>query len=297
MAFSQPFPRLNPGEFKKGESDLMSELEKPEASFYEWVKANDLLEMVKPLWESGGWRLRDDGKLYFPNPTMAIQTPWRHIKQEWRFDCSTWHHLMFDYLSKFMPPGQKFVPSGCHNCFKVVVRPRSLKELFALEKLQLKLNRPSKCGIEVRPTVHALYGGYFYNQGLEQGLERYSEVRQAVDNDETLGPEVGIILKRGCTEFELECGPSDQWHISNEQMRLERLVNRWVATDDQDRAQPDWMLWRLYRQWIEFAYANGDSTYAEFTNGKPLYPPVVTYHHLATKPSALETELPEKVED
>lgn len=261
-------------------------MDKPEASFYEWVKGNDLLEMVKPLWESGGWRLRHDGKLHFPNPAMAIQTPWRHVQQDWRMDCGTWHHLIFDYLSKFMPPGQQFVPSGCHQCFKVVVRPRTLKELFALEKLQLRLNRPSKCGIEVRFTVHGLYGGYFYNQGLEQGLERYREVRRAVDEDPHLGREVAVILKRGCTEFEMLCGPSDQWQVTEEQERLERLVARWVATDDVDREQPDYILWRIYRQWIEHAYSWGDATYLEFTGGKPLYPPVVTYHHLADQPSA-----------
>lgn len=258
---------------------------KPKASFYEWMKGNDLLTMLQPLWESGGWLLRNDGKLYFPNATMAIQTPWRHVQQDWRMDCGTWHRLIFDYLSKFMPPGQKFVPAGCHECFKVVVRPQTLKELFALEKLQLRLNRPSKCGIELRPTVHGLYGGYFYNQGLEQGLERYREVRRAVDEAPLLGREVGVILKRGCTEFELECGPSDQWQVTEEQMRLERLVNRWVSRDDVIRTQPEQVLWRIYRQWIEHAYAWGDPTYSEFTGGKPLYPPVVTYHHLADETS------------
>jgi len=269
----------------------------PKVSYYAWMAAHDLLEQLRPLWESGGFYLREaDGRLT-GSPRMAIDTPWRHVKTQWGFDCATWHRIVFDYLSKRLPAGERFVPSKCQECFKVVVRPRSVKELFALENLQLRLNLPSKCGLEIRGSVPALYGGYFYNQGLAAGLNCYREVRRAVNEDKHLGPDVGIILKRGCTEFEMECGPSDKWRISEVQLKFEALVDRYVVRDDVIREQPEHLVWHIHRKWIEFAYAHGDLSYLEFTDNQPLYPPVVTYHHLAEQqPSVPETGSPEKAE-
>lgn len=271
--------------------------EQPKASFYDWMAAHDILEHLRPLWEGGGFHLRDDGKLA-GNPKAAIEGPWHYIKHRWEFDCFTWHHVIFEHLSKRLVIGQKFVPVGCQECFKVVVRPMTLKQLFALEKLQIAMDRPCKCGIEVRDYVHGLYGGYFYTLGIEEGLDRYREVRQAVTATEHLGPEVPVILKRGCTEFEMACGPSNQWQTTPEQVKIEAMVNQYLVKDDVARKQPEHVIWHLHRKWIEYAYAHGDSTYAEFTDGKPLFAPVVTYHHLAeVKPSAPdETGSPETAE-
>ena len=266
------------------------------ASFYDWMTAHDILEHLRPLWEGGGFSLREDGKLV-GNPKSAIEGPWHYIKHHWEFDCFTWHQVIFEHISQRLIIGQKFVPSKCQECFKVVVRPRTLKELFALEKLQITMDRPCKCGIEVRDTVHGLYGGYFYNKGLDEGLIRYQEVRKAVNGDKYLTPSVPVILKRGCTEFELACGPSDQWQTTPEQLKIEAMVNQFLVKDDVLRKQPDHVLWHLHRKWIEFAYAHGDSTYAEFTDGKPLFMPPVTYHHLAEiQPSTPDMESPEKAE-
>jgi hypothetical protein len=266
------------------------------ASFYDWMVANDILEHLRPLWEGGGFKLRADGKLV-GDPKTAIEGPWHYIKHRWEFDCFTWHHVIFEHISKRMIIGKQFVPSGCLECFKVVIRPQTLKQLFALEKLQIAMDRPCKCGIEVRDTVHGLYGGYFYNLGLEEGLARYREVRGAVDLADYLGPQVPVILKRGCTEFELACGPSDQWETSPDQLKIENMVNQYLSKDDLVREQPQHVIWHLHRKWIEFAYAHGDSTYAEFTDGKPLYPPVVTYHHLAATPVPCEPGSPQMAEE
>ena len=169
---------------------------------------------------------------------------------------------------------------NCHNCFKVVIRPPTLRSLFALMDLQKRMGRPSKCGIEIRDTVFGLYGGYFYNWGLDAGLECYEAVRAAIDAEPELGPDVPIILKRACTEFEMLCGPSDKWEISEKQIELESLVNRWFVRDIKHRTQPEHAIANVHRKWIEWAYACGDPTYAEYTNGKPVHPPVVTYQNL-----------------
>lgn len=273
------------------------ELEAPKASYYDWMVAHDIIEHLRPLWEQAGFRLRESDGKFIGDPRGQIETPWHYVKERWEFDCFTWHHIIFEYISRRLILGHSFVPSKCHECFKVVVRPQTLKQLFALEKLQIAMDRPCKCGIEVRDYVHGLYGGYFYNRGLAEGLERYKEVRARIDITEHLGPDVPVILKRGCTEFEKECGPSDQWQISPEQLKIEAMVDQYLAKDDLNRKQPEHVIWHLHRKWIEFAYARGDGTYVEFTDGRPLFTPPVTYHHLADiQPSTPEPGSPEKAE-
>jgi len=147
-------------------------------------------------------------------------------------------------------------------------------------KIEQSLGRPSKLGIEPRETVCGLYGGYFYNHSLGEGLECWKVVRDAVDKDPNMGESIPIVLKRACTEFEMVVGPSDKWTVTPEQVVLETLVNKWFVRDVVHRSQPTHAIANVHRKWIEWAYANGDLTYKEFTNGFPIYRPVVTYHHL-----------------
>jgi len=243
---------------------------------YQDLVRNDVVYLVEELLRRGSYKFRDgDGKLVGDFIT-SYNTPWRHVKHLHGYDCEKWHRVMFDIIGAKLP--QRFVPSRCQECWKVVVRPRTLKELFHLLDIQLRLNRPSKCGIERRETVHGLYGGYFYNRSIEEGMERYVEVRREVD--EHISPDVVVILKRGCTEFEHACGDSKYWKVEPWQAALEEVIEQWICTYDMEKPQPELVLNHVYREWIEFAYANGDGTYKEFTGGKPLYPALRTYHHL-----------------
>jgi len=258
-----------------------TEQEQLEGSYYEWLMAHDIYTWLRPLLDSGGWIVQDNGKLKARQKQFAIETPWVHNGHA-GIDCFTWTNILFNIISmnmgKYFKGGKPFVPSGCQNCYKVVVRPKTLVQLFALDDLQKRLGRPSKCGIEVRSTVHGLYGGYFYNRGLENGEECYIAVREAVNNDPFLGEDVSVILKRGCTEMEHAVGPSDEWKITPAQETIERLVEEWVVSDTREVEQPDPLIWHIKRRWIEFAYMNGDVTYLKFTRGEPLYPPYVTFH-------------------
>lgn len=252
-------------------------------SYYQTVSSDDIIESFKPLLINGGYRLRDeDGKICVTTPSMGWETPWHHIVHDAFLDCHRWHTVLFDLFSRNLPPNESFVPSACQQCWKVVVRPRSLLGLFALMNLQVKLQRPSKCGIETRPYVHGLYGGYFYNHSLGEGIDCYKLVREEVNNAPHLGEDVDVILKRACTEYEKKIGDSDKWQISKKQIYIETLVNKWFVRDNVLREQPSFVVSRVHKKWIEFAYSYGDPTYIHFTGGKPLYKPYVTYHHLAT---------------
>lgn len=250
-----------------------------DTSYFGQITAQDVIEWCRPLFETRGYHLRDsDGKIIFEG-RMAWDTPWHHVRHAHGLDCHLWHQVLFDIVFTRMGQ-QKWVPSKCHECWKVVVRPPTIKGLFALLELQQAIGRPSKCGIETRDTVHGLYGGYFYNRSLDEGLDCYGVVREAIDKEPRLGKDVSVILKRACTEFELRAGIATEWQVTDQQAHVEAVVNSVFVHDLVTRSQPEWAIARVHTRWIQWAYAMGDSTVFEFTDGRPLFPPPVRYHHL-----------------
>lgn len=247
---------------------------------YKELVENDLVHWVDGgLLGQLGWTWRyEDGKLFCQIKPGISSTPWHHVKHAHWCRCNMWHTVMFSIV--FPKIGEKWVPSKCQGCWKVVVRPKTVKQLFALLAVQKRIDVPSKCGIEIRRTTSSNYGGYFYTRSLQEGLERYEQVRDEVNADDQLGPDVDVLLKRGCTEFEHACGPSDGWTVTERQLQVERLVERFIILDDVEARQPELLINHTHRQWIEFAFERGDMTYLEFTAGEPLTPKYKTYHHL-----------------
>jgi hypothetical protein len=185
------------------------------ANYYDQLVASDVVEWVKDLLQQHGYTWRyEDGKIIAQMQAGIADTPWHHVKGDHRLNCALWHQIMFNMVSLRLPPERRFVPSKCQACFKVVVRPKTLEQLFALMELEQRLGRPCKCGIESRDSVHALYGGYFYNWGLAEGLDCYELVRAEVDKEPRLGPDIDVFLKRSCTEYEHACGDSDTWKVT-----------------------------------------------------------------------------------
>lgn len=266
----------------------MTEEKKP-YSVYDHLKAHDVLGQLKALLEGNGYKLRlADGKLEMKNPQMAYETPWIHVRHLNGFNCQLWHQIVFNLISLKLPANERFVPRRCQECWKVVVRPRTLQQLFNLLEIQKRLDRPAKCGIEPRESVHGLYGGYFYNTSKDKGLECYAAVCAALaENEHTRpllteidgnGKTTRVLLKRACTEYEHNVGPSNLWRVTDEQNFIEDLVERYVVADEMNLVQPDHVKWNIQRRWIEWAWQNGDETYSLYTGGVPIYPAYETYH-------------------
>jgi hypothetical protein len=256
---------------------MEDEIKRP---YYEELVRNDVIDFLKPLLEKRGYKLRwGDGKLV-AEYRMLHEVPWIYVRSPEHYDCHLWHNVIFDVVST--KTANRFVPTKCQSCWKVVARPKTLAGLFAIGDIQQNILTQYSCkhGIERRPTVHGLYGAYWYNSSIEDGLKCYEDVREEVNKHEDLGEDIPVLLKRGCTEFELACGPSDKWRTSKEQVRLEEMIERNIVRDFVLQKQPDHLVRHVHRQWIEFAYENGDETYKRYTDGKPLFRPYVTYHHL-----------------
>lgn len=167
------------------------------------------------------------------------------------------------------------VPQACASCYKVKVAPGNLKQLMALRELAREIPCLSKFGSEINYRLsQSLWGGYFYCDGLEHAREIYRQVRDAMDRNPALGSAVPMRIKRGCTEYEVHCGPSDQWTFKDQQPELEKyLFERFQKREGTHRSDDLTIL----MQWIEIAYSIGDDSYLEFTGGRRLYPETVGY--------------------
>lgn len=273
------------------------------ASTYDILKATDIVQTLMELFQKYNYKLRDrDGKIE-GSLSQAIDTPWIHIKPAVnsdgkQFDCYRWHKILFNMVS--LKSKAPFVPSRCHQCWKVVVRPQTLEQLFDVEVMMRMMNRASKCGLELRDRVFGHYGGYWYNESMEEGRECYQAAAEEMKKRPLLAPlldkvdengrTMWLMLKRGCTEFEHAVGDSLHWKITPEQMQVESLVNYYVVGDDMIRQQPEHLQRHVHRRWIEYAFENADETVYKYTNGEPLYPAYRTYHQPELLPEQPEEE-------
>lgn len=219
----------------------------------------DLLKVLEKWFDNGMLALTVDGiKL---NTYIPHKSPWYYIRTDLGRRCKI--------LKDIIAPAFKFVPSRCQECWKVVVRPRSLKELFRLVDIQLECEFFCKCGIEVRPYVFGNYGGYFYFNSVSEGLAGLDEVRRLVGVG--ISPDVPVILKRGCTELERMVPHSSKWTTSDAQKRIEDNVLSSIYVPTKVTGQSPRQIKRVMRGWVEFAYDRGDKTYLEHSNNRPLF--------------------------
>ena len=235
-------------------------------------RINLVKKLSKLLGAGGRYYLRmEDGKFMPNRPSMGHQAPWVYVKGSGA-RCDLYHRVFFDVL--------KHIPSYCRSCWKVVVMPRNLVELFNLYELQREMGVPCKCGIELRKTDSRLYGGYFYCRSLEEGQKRYEEVRELVNKH--LSESTPVILKRYCTEFEIGPdgkGPSNEVpDCTDEELEFEEFVAEHFPRVWFGNVQPDHLTASVMVDWIHHAHERGDPTYKEFTDGSPLFKPIVTYH-------------------
>jgi hypothetical protein len=231
-----------------------------------------------PLLREEQFHVLDNGDIQRGAVGPTPETPW--IYQNMSFQCILWHQVFFEHIAE-----HKMVHSHCHECYKVCITPRIVSELISLEQWQSTLDVPCKCGIELREWVPKLYGGYFYCRGVEEGRERYREVKRfAYENAKERGlqPEssMPVILKKGCSEFERACGPSDKWEISDEQEEFEQWMAEKIIYDPfGDSPQPEVIKESVRLAWLKWAHMHGDMSYVQYTpNKKPFGIDYITYH-------------------
>lgn len=244
---------------------------------------------VQNVLAAGIGELDADAKKIIPRgKAMALNANWIFFgNSNPTQDCYLWHTIMFDFF--------KFVPDFCRfRCYKVVVKIRNVAELIefsnfanalpAAKSLQYVCPIHGKCGIDQRDYSDIPYDAFFYCDGLEHGLEIYNVVRKAVTEWFDDGENIDVILKRSCTEFERDKGPTNNeyWNTFTEDDR--RLQNRLEDIFDGFKRYPiqaDWHKNRIILRWIKFANMFGDKSWVDYYGGNDfLTMKAVTYHHL-----------------
>lgn len=173
--------------------------------------------------------------------------------------------------------GRGAVPYGCRTCFKVQIKPRTLRELHAVLSVAESLAYPFKAGVGLGARYHSgPYSALFYLDGLTEARHAYAEVHaRLADHSPALG-DLPITIKRGCTEYEVFCGPSDRFTFADDLPDLEAalLANLRPVPKEIRRPVPANI---VFMRWIQAAYQIGDETYKDFTKGQSLYPATVSY--------------------
>ena len=247
-----------------------------EVYMYERIEGRDVLDALIPLFEKG-WSIDPKTHKVKGSPVMGLDwdAPWIHPLPRPDATCRFNMHLA-DVAG--------FVPKFCRNCFKVVIRPRSVAQLITLYELMLtefvERKLYCKCGIERRNFVYGNYGGYNYNRGLKEGKQSYKIIRELMDV--FIGSDVGVILKRGCTEMELRYGPTKQYVVPEWADDFESQIRDVIEIPTGQNPTPKFLADHIIRKWLEFAWDRGDNTCLEFSDGVPIFPNKIdTYHEEA----------------
>jgi hypothetical protein len=231
---------------------------------YKWFKEWDILETLRPLFKKGYYISPKTGKIAWAGKIgMEVDIPWVFAKFHPDYNCRLWHKIMWRYF--------KIISVKCGNCFKVVVRPKTVKDLFELHYLQKELGFPSKCGIEIgRPNVPFLYGGYFYCQGIDEGRRVNEIVKKAVE-DKGIQLAAPVDFKRFCTEYETIIADSSGYLGQTEIAAAKEKHIAACFEEFPHEAQPKMLIDHIKHHWLLYAYQHRDLVANEFNDGEPLH--------------------------
>ncbi len=219
---------------------------------------------------------QEDGALLLvENALDAVPRPWLFNNQEPPpgRDCGFLDGLLFKCAYN-----RSAVPYGCRNCYKVKVLPRTLRELVALVDVSESFCCCAKCGANLNMVyTQEIYHGLFYTNSLDEARKMYHLLREVLNTNPKLGPDVPMVIKRGCTHFEMNCGPSDKYTFRPELPALEEyLMTRYKPQKRKETIIRDNKVFIMYG-WIRTAFRIGDDTYLDLTGGKRLFPKTVAY--------------------
>jgi hypothetical protein len=123
------------------------------------------------------------------------------------------------------------IPEYCFGCYKVVIEPRNVVELFKLMALIDEISLPNdntrKCLVEVRPIIDGYYKGFVYCQDLSEGRDLLERMKMEVA--EGISEGVTVALKRGCTEYRVaypEYGAFDLWKSNHQEIDHDETEKR-----------------------------------------------------------------------
>lgn len=111
-------------------------------------------------------------------------------------DCQRYKYIFNTY---------KIIPEYCFDCYKVLIEPQTVVELFKLvlvfRNLELPRDNTRKCLIEVRPKISGAYKGLIYCRNLTEAKEILKVIQTIVN--EKISEKIPVSVQRGCSEYQL----------------------------------------------------------------------------------------------
>lgn len=243
--------------------------------------ANDLMAMrfgrgmvrdnLERAVNEGRLEMLPDGS--FTPPKNVESSSYLHVKSTRKLGCNFLNDFLFHHAYD-----KTAVPFGCRNCYKVKIVPANFNGLIALRGILEEAPYHSKCGIDFfNPHSRDNYAGFLYLNGLDAAKNAFREMRALVDSHPDLGRTVQMTIKRGCSNMEAACGPSDNWTFRDGMAELETVLQERFKPEPS--APTDYRLRRMASMlnWLQIAYNLKDDSYLSFTGGKSLHRPTVSY--------------------
>lgn len=243
--------------------------ETPESLLALQIGGASIADNLRRAIESGVLKQHDDGTWELVKREDRGPSPWLFRRVGPPLGCTFRAGFLFGCAY-----GSAAVPQSCERCYKIKVIPRTLRELVALWSVAQRIAYRCKCGLDLRNSYSQnIYAGIFYASDLDGARAAYRIVREAVNADTSLGAGVPMVIKRGCSEYEAACGPSDTYRFRPEMPELEAFLKSRFRRSPNNK--PDTLATIV--SWIDTAYRIGDDTYLDFTGGKPLRPRTMFY--------------------
>lgn len=204
--------------------------------------------------------------------TKETNTPWLVHKRSKGQLCHIFHTTYFGIFG--------CVPELCFkHCWKLAacnkgvkddqVQQLCMRDVLDIEELQQELDLPSKCGMDRRDYTQNIWGSFWYTSSLDEAKEKYPIIRDGLDK---IDPNINLVIKRSCTEFELAIGPSDTWDdMERPWSEKEDVLNDWILRQDsQPEHQHELIKRNVKIKMLQWAYKHGDNTYRLFNEGNDL---------------------------
>ena len=200
---------------------------------------------------NGPFKINYGGKLKAKAVEGARPIPWIFLNHDARKKfCWFWNNVCTGHF--------KIIPTHCRfNCWKTVIKPNNVKELFECYDILKRLDLPSKIGMDLREYTYGAWAGFVYADSLNEGREYYKLVRGVIPKN------VSVILKRGCTEME-QLQSSDKWDsVGQDDIDIENKLHDRFSFDERHYQQAAWHKQEIKENWIKHAIRIGDPTAQE----------------------------------
>ena len=216
-------------------------------------------EFVKQLYSKGKQLLINLG----PDETLPTQL-FRGVNP-FSVDCMR-HMTVF---SRF-----NVIPKSCFSCYKVLIEPQTVMQLFKLMVIFHELKPPNnnarKCMVECREHLSGAYKGYIYCSSIKEGEAVKKWIQQLVS--EQISGDIPVTLKRGCSEYALsypeyaqirqDVTPMkyrEEWHEYEEIVDKDFVFEIQRATFNQSSYTASDA--KVMLAWLRYAEKKGDRSY------------------------------------